>query len=158
MAKQRLDERALPSDLSADAIMAEAERRLQSPLGGNASVPADWPPQNPRRQLSNRLAKNGIEDTAARSRMPDYKQFFPDNASLARAGRQFTVGNIGNNGRIYLRYVRPSYRRVTCSHSISLQTSYTSGHRTLKSSPVSFLLHSYQSSQHRAGYQRSATG
>jgi len=99
MAKQRLDERALPSDLSADAIMAEAERRLQSPRSGKANVPADWPPQNPRRQ------QYSIEDTASRSRMQDYKQIFPDNASLARAGRQFTVGNIGNNGRIYLRYV-----------------------------------------------------
>lgn len=28
-----------------------------------------------------------------------------DNASAARDGRQFAVSNVGNNGRIYLRYV-----------------------------------------------------
>lgn len=30
----------------------------------------------------------------------------PDGGSAGREGRQFTVGNVGNNGRIYLRYVR----------------------------------------------------
>lgn len=30
----------------------------------------------------------------------------PDGGSSGREGRQFTVGNVGNNGRIYLRYVR----------------------------------------------------
>lgn len=29
----------------------------------------------------------------------------PDGSSAGREGRQFTVGNVGNNGRIYLRYV-----------------------------------------------------
>jgi hypothetical protein len=29
----------------------------------------------------------------------------PDGGSAGREGRQFTVGNVGNNGRIYLRYV-----------------------------------------------------
>ena len=85
--------------------MAEVEQRLQnpqspqSPGSGNASVPADW-----QRRPSNRQAKISFEDTASRSRMRDSKQIYPDNASLVRAGRQFTVGNIGNNGRIYLRY------------------------------------------------------
>ncbi len=30
----------------------------------------------------------------------------PDGGSAGREGRQFTVANVGNNGRIYLRYVR----------------------------------------------------
>lgn len=84
--------------------MAEAEQRLQSSRSGKAAVPADWSPQSPQRRPSNRQAKNSFEDAASRSWMRDSKQIFPDNASLARAGRQFTVGNIGNNGRIYLRY------------------------------------------------------
>lgn len=29
----------------------------------------------------------------------------PDGGSAGREGRQFTVANVGNNGRIYLRYV-----------------------------------------------------
>lgn len=117
MANQRLDEPALLSDLSAEAIMAEAELRLQSPGGGNTNVSADWPPQYPQRQASNRQAKNSFEDAAARIRMQDSKQIFPDNASLARAGRQFTVGNIGNNGRIYLRYDVSSIPGQ-CGHSL----------------------------------------
>src|SRR3569833_338276 len=31
----------------------------------------------------------------------------PDGGSAGREGRQFTVANVGNNGRIYLRYARP---------------------------------------------------
>jgi hypothetical protein len=31
----------------------------------------------------------------------------PDGGSAGREGRHFTVANVGNNGRIYLRYVRP---------------------------------------------------
>lgn len=33
-----------------------------------------------------------------------------DNPSAARDGRQFTVSNVGNNGRIYLRYVPLLFR------------------------------------------------
>lgn len=34
----------------------------------------------------------------------------PDGASAGREGRQFAVANVGNNGRIYLRYVVSSLR------------------------------------------------
>lgn len=33
----------------------------------------------------------------------------PDGSSAGREGRQFTVANVGNNGRIYLRYVSQRY-------------------------------------------------
>ncbi|KAF5606251.1 LTE1 GDP GTP exchange factor [Fusarium pseudocircinatum] len=37
----------------------------------------------------------------------------PDGGSAGREGRQFTVANVGNNGRIYLRpTVRPAYQRT----------------------------------------------
>lgn len=36
----------------------------------------------------------------------------PDGGSAGREGRQFTVGNVGNNGRIYLRYVRRRAARL----------------------------------------------
>jgi hypothetical protein len=32
----------------------------------------------------------------------------PDGGSAGREGRQFTVANVGNNGRIYLRWVSPT--------------------------------------------------
>lgn len=34
----------------------------------------------------------------------------PDGGSAGREGRQFTVANVGNNGRIYLRYALPAYK------------------------------------------------
>lgn len=33
----------------------------------------------------------------------------PDGGSAGREGRQFAVANVGNNGRIYLRYVSPQF-------------------------------------------------
>jgi hypothetical protein len=35
----------------------------------------------------------------------------PDGGSAGREGRQFAVWNVGNNGRIYLRYVSDSVER-----------------------------------------------
>jgi hypothetical protein len=53
-----------------------------------------------------RRTKNSDDDDVIPARVrPNPKRISPDGASLGRAGhgRQFTVGNIGNNGRIYLR-------------------------------------------------------
>lgn len=41
-----------------------------------------------------------------------------DNPSAARDGRQFTVSNVGNNGRIYLRYVPLLYRPALLRNTI----------------------------------------
>ena len=38
----------------------------------------------------------------------------PDGGSAGREGRQFTVANVGNNGRIYLRYESCLGYRVLC--------------------------------------------
>lgn len=38
----------------------------------------------------------------------------PDGGSAGREGRQFTVANVGNNGRIYLRYVPQDIRGWPC--------------------------------------------
>ena len=138
MAQQRLDVRAPASDLSAEGIMAEAEQRLQSPQSpgsGKASVPADW-----QRRPSNHQAKSSFEDTASRTRMRDSKQIYPDNASLARAGRQFTVGNIGNNGRIYLRYEASPILRQTLLLTITADQLYV---RALNAQDL--LLHHFSS-------------
>ncbi|ROV97450.1 hypothetical protein VMCG_06831 [Cytospora schulzeri] len=43
----------------------------------------------------------------------------PDGSSAGREGRQFTVGNVGNNGRIYLRpTVRPAHQRYPQPHFV----------------------------------------
>ncbi|KAG7134757.1 hypothetical protein HYQ45_007354 [Verticillium longisporum] len=49
----------------------------------------------------------------ARGRGSDDKvDIAPDGGSAGRDGRQFTVANVGNNGRIYLRpSVRPAHQR-----------------------------------------------
>jgi hypothetical protein len=64
------------------------------------------------RRRSVRLTKEQLEvpdvdaTAAAASRSVNAARNSPEGGSLgARAGRQFTVGSIGNNGRIYLRCV-----------------------------------------------------
>jgi hypothetical protein len=65
------------------------------------------------RRRSLRLTKDKLDNpddgsapAASRGRNP--KRSSPEVGSLgARPGRQFTVGNIGNNGLIYLRCVLP---------------------------------------------------
>ncbi|CAK7229342.1 Guanine nucleotide exchange factor lte1 [Sporothrix curviconia] len=53
-----------------------------------------------------RLAKKDVLDGS------DKWEIAPDGASAGREGRQFTVANVGNNGRIYLRpTVRPAHLR-----------------------------------------------
>ena|ERR1700760_2873257 len=59
------------------------------------------------RRRSLRLTKEALaEDHGSgvqNGRLRHPQRISPEGASLARSGRQFTVGNIGNNGRIYLR-------------------------------------------------------
>ena len=57
------------------------------------------------RQNSLRHAKNSTDILRQRSTQGAPKDSVTDGNSYGREGRQFTVGNVGNNGRIYLRYV-----------------------------------------------------
>lgn len=57
------------------------------------------------RQNSLRHVKNSTEVLRQRSAQTGGGSITPDGASGGREGRQFTVGNVGNNGIIYLRYV-----------------------------------------------------
>jgi hypothetical protein len=101
--------------------LAEEQRggKLPSPGLLQGALAEQRPPHNPflgdeplnpsakhRRQRSIRRAKDSVEDlAAARARAElEEKRTSPDGGSLGREGRQFTVGSIGNNGRIYLRY------------------------------------------------------
>ena len=56
------------------------------------------------RPNSLRHAKNSKEVLRQRSANRGNKDAAPDGTSGGREGRQFTVANVGNNGRIYLRY------------------------------------------------------
>lgn len=57
------------------------------------------------RQNSLRRVKNSKEVMRQRSSNRNNQELTPDGNSGSREGRQFTVANVGNNGRIYLRYV-----------------------------------------------------
>ena len=57
------------------------------------------------RQNSLRHVKNSTEVLRQRSAQTGAGTITPDGGSGGREGRQFTVGNVGNNGIIYLRYV-----------------------------------------------------
>lgn len=57
------------------------------------------------RQISLRYVKHSTEVLRQRSAKRAAKDAGVDGTSGAREGRQFTVANVGNNGKIYLRYV-----------------------------------------------------
>lgn len=57
------------------------------------------------RQNSLRHVKNSTEVLRQRSAQTAGGNITPDGGPGGREGRQFTVGNVGNNGIIYLRYV-----------------------------------------------------
>lgn len=64
------------------------------------------------RQNSLRHVKNSTEVLRQRSAQSGGGNITPDGGSGGREGRQFTVGNVGNNGIIYLRYVRCCWETV----------------------------------------------
>ncbi|KAF1809027.1 hypothetical protein P152DRAFT_476794 [Eremomyces bilateralis CBS 781.70] len=68
--------------------------------------------KSPRRNPSLKRTKNSAEDLRAR-RGGSSGNIAPDAVATARAGRNFTVGNVGNNGIIYLRpVIRPGAQRT----------------------------------------------
>lgn len=56
------------------------------------------------RTKSLRRVKNSKEALAHPFRLPKEADVTPDSAGTGREPRHFTVGNVGNNGKIYLRY------------------------------------------------------
>ncbi|ROV96917.1 hypothetical protein VSDG_04152 [Cytospora chrysosperma] len=70
------------------------------------------------------LERKSQEEKATARRMrnnsdAERSDIVPDGGSAGREGRQFTVGNVGNNGRIYLRpTVRPAHQRYPQPHFI----------------------------------------
>ncbi|KAF4630728.1 hypothetical protein G7Y89_g7410 [Cudoniella acicularis] len=66
-----------------------------------------------KKQLQDGLRKENSVNRRARREAEDGKHdITPDGGSAGREGRQFTVANVGNNGRIYLRpTIRPANQR-----------------------------------------------
>ena len=57
-----------------------------------------------KRQMQEGLRKENSVNRRAKREAEDAKyDITPDGSSAGREGRQFTVANVGNNGRIYLR-------------------------------------------------------
>lgn len=57
-----------------------------------------------KRQMQEGLRKENSVNRRAKREAEDVKyDITPDGSSAGREGRQFTVANVGNNGRIYLR-------------------------------------------------------
>ena len=57
-----------------------------------------------KRQIQEGLRKENNVNRTAKREVEDVKNdITPDGSSAGREGRQFTVANVGNNGRIYLR-------------------------------------------------------
>jgi len=74
-------------------------------------APAPWkaagtrsPELIKKRQMQEGLRKENSVNRRAKREVEDVKyDIAPDGGSAGREGRQFTVANVGNNGRIYLR-------------------------------------------------------
>ncbi len=75
---------------------------------GSVGKPPLVPLTEARQYQHERSASRG----AARETESEKWDANPDNASAARDGRQFAVANVGNHGRIYLRYVKLLYLSV----------------------------------------------
>ncbi|KAF2436127.1 ras GEF [Tothia fuscella] len=99
---------ATPLPVFSPASVAKASRFIRR---SNAQEDAERRLQS---QPLRRTKQEGMAESTARQRDPTANRNSPDGGSWSRVrnGRQFTVGNIGNNGRIYLRpVVRPGNQR-----------------------------------------------
>ncbi|KAK3941718.1 guanine nucleotide exchange factor LTE1 [Diplogelasinospora grovesii] len=92
-------------------------------LGGKSRAPFT-PAAFPRSLLPVTERKSQEENTPARktgkgSQEEAKWEIAPDGGSAGREGRQFTVANVGNNGRIYLRpTARPAHQRFPQPHFV----------------------------------------
>jgi hypothetical protein len=84
-----------------------------APHAPRASVKQKSPKLRPNPE-KRRERQNASRDPSSLEELPQ-KTVAQDGSSGGREGRQFTVGNVGNNGMIYLRYVTSVHRIMpTC--------------------------------------------
>ncbi|CAO1600593.1 hypothetical protein XANCAGTX0491_004277 [Xanthoria calcicola] len=101
-----------PVSVPENTNSSTAKRKRAGPLQDQdlprdqSKQPKDGTPQprpNRGRQPSLRHVKNSTEVLRQRSAKRATQEGLVDNTSAGREGRQFTVANVGNNGRLYLR-------------------------------------------------------
>ncbi|RSL86207.1 hypothetical protein CEP52_015890 [Fusarium oligoseptatum] len=83
------------------------------PPTANAALAKPLVPLSERRSHQRKPTPRSFKDSDSdhQGSLPRW-DITPDGGSAGREGRQFTVANVGNNGRIYLRpTVRPAYQR-----------------------------------------------
>ncbi|KAL8851942.1 MAG: hypothetical protein Q9221_003153 [Calogaya cf. arnoldii] len=83
------------------------------------------------RQPSLRHVKNSTEVLRQRSAKRANQEGIVDNTSAGREGRQFTVANVGNNGKIYLRPIAtPANQKILAPHQDLSHDEVASGVRS----------------------------
>jgi hypothetical protein len=88
---------ASPLKSTTNRLMGRAIART-APAAGKPLLPV-----TERRSHEDKLGSRGKREADT-----DKWDIAPDGSSAGREGRQFTVANVGNNGRIYLRQVSPA--------------------------------------------------
>ena len=103
--KRKLSQRRLDRFIDPEGHMQENANYRGPPLPNGASTrpQATGPEYSRGRQTSLRRVKNSKEVMRQRSANRHNQDVAPDGNAGSREGRQFTVANVGNNGRIYLR-------------------------------------------------------
>jgi len=103
--KRKLSRRRLDRFIDPEGHMQENAnyRRPQLPNGASTRPQASGQEHNRGPQNSLRRVKNSKEVMRQRSTNRNNQDSAPDGTAGNREGRQFTVANVGNNGRIYLR-------------------------------------------------------
>jgi hypothetical protein len=99
---------------------SKVRRSPPGPLGGitdkNAKTKARLSPTANARPLVPAAERRPLGDDAKLGKLKkdsdgDKWDITPDGGSAGREGRQFTVANVGHNGKIYLRYVAHRHER-----------------------------------------------
>lgn len=103
--KRKLSRRRLDRFIDPEGHMQENAnyRRPPLPNGASTRLQASGREHSRGRQNSLRHVKNSQEVMRQRSTNRHNQDIAPDGNAGSREGRQFTVANVGNNGRIYLR-------------------------------------------------------
>ena len=81
-------------------------------MGGASAASKPLVPLTERRGREGKRNLVGAKETD-----PEKCEIAPDGSSGGREGRQFTVANVGNNGRIYLRYVQCFVSAAVWTHT-----------------------------------------
>ncbi len=98
---------AVATAVEASEVPSKQASRLASIPQHSASLERKLSERKGKKERHNSLrhVKNSTEVLRQRSVQTSLGNITPDGGSGGREGRQFTVGNVGNNGMIYLRYV-----------------------------------------------------